>query len=255
MRFLDYSLWWGGLLLETAVLLRGFKTKLMMLYPVFYSYVLFVLLQSLVRITVYHYNVRIYSYVYWTTEFLGVAIGSGVVFEIYRVGLAAYPGTAQMARRLLAMVFCLALAKGIADVSKDPRWWAEATTINVERAIRTVQTLAIAALVALFLIYAIPFGRNLKGIVLGYGLFICASLMWFTFANAGGDRFRNLWSYLNPLSYAAALVLWNTYLWAPEAETEALPVAPVEEHYQLAAARTRRRLQQARGYLGKVIGQ
>jgi len=46
---------------------------------------------------------------------------------------------------------------------------------------RTVQALAIAALVALFLVYSIPFGRNLKGILLGYGLFIGASVMWFTF--------------------------------------------------------------------------
>lgn len=253
MRIFDYSLWWAGLLLEIVLLTRGLRAKLLSLYPVFYFYILFVLMQSLLRLIVYHYHSDLYRYIYWTTEFVGVAIGCGVVFEIYRVGLAAYPGTARMARRLLAILFLAALGKAIADASNDPRWWAEATTIDIERAMRTVQALAIAALVGLFLFYAIPFGRNLKGILLGYGLFISASVMWFTFAQTGGDRFRDFWSYFNPASYGLALSLWVVYLWYPQSQPDAVSSVRLEEQYQRAADRTRRRLREARGYLGKVI--
>ena len=86
-----------------------------------------------------------------------------------------------MARILLTVLFVIALAKALVDASSDPRWWAEATTIDIERAMRTVQAAAILALAALFLVYNIPFGRNLKGILLGYGLFIGVSVIWFTF--------------------------------------------------------------------------
>jgi hypothetical protein len=256
MRILDYSIWWASIALELLLLARAFSTKLRFRYPVFYIYILFVLSQSFLRIAVYHYNSDLYSYIYWITEFVGVAIGCGVVFEIYRVSLESYPGTARMARRLLALVFVLALAKALADASDDPRWWAEATTIDVERAVRTVQALAIAALVGLFLIYAIPFGRNLKGILLGYSLFIGASVMWFTFAKSGGTQFRDLWAYLNPGSYDLALSLWVVYLWSPQFQSDLAPHnVQLENDYQRVAARTRRRLQDARGYLGKAIDQ
>ena len=100
---------------------------------------------------IYHYNENLYDYVYWSTEFIGVLIGCGIVYEIYRRGLAAFPGHRENGSPILTLVFAMALAKALADASSDPRWWAEATTMDVERALRTVQAFAIVALVALFL--------------------------------------------------------------------------------------------------------
>jgi hypothetical protein len=250
---LGYSIWWGSIALEVILLIRAYRTKLQFTYPAFYLYILFVLIQSFLRLAVYHYRPALYPYTYWTTEFIGVITGCGIVYEIYRLGLASFPGTARMARRLLTILFVIALVKAIADASHDPRWWAEATTIDIERAVRTVQALAIVALVALFLAYAIPFGQNLKGILLGYGLFIGVSVIWFTFLPAEGYQYRHLWSYLGPASYDLALCLWVVYLWSPQAQQELASNTRLEEQYQQVAARTDRRLQQARGYLGKVM--
>ncbi len=235
------------------LLFRGIRAKLWIVYPVFYVYISFVLFQSFLRLLIFQYNAHLYRYVYWTTEFIGVALGCGVVFEIYHVGLLAYPGSARMARRLLTIVFVMALTKGLAEASNNSQWWAETTTIGIERSFRTVQAFAIAALVGLFLFYSIPFGRNLRGVLLGYGLFITASVMWFTFAEAGGDRFRYFWSYLNPASYDLALCLWVVTLWSRQPQMESLTNVQLEEQYQRTAERTRQRLREARGYLGKVI--
>jgi hypothetical protein len=253
MEIVVYLIWWCGIALELLLLLRVYRTRLALSHPVFHLYILFVLVQSFLRLAVYHYRPGLYSYIYWTTEFIGVVIGCGIVYEIYRVGLAAFPGTARMARRLLSAVFAIALAKAIADASNDPRWWAEATIIDIERALRTVQAFAIVALTSLFLIYAIPFGRNLKGILLGYGLFIGVSVIWFTFLPAEGYQYRHLWSYLGPATYDLALCIWAVYLWTPQPQQDLASNLRLEEQYQHVAARTRQRLQQARGYLGKVI--
>lgn len=248
-----YSLWWGGIALEILLLVRAFRTRLRLAYPIFYVYILFVVTQSFLRLAVHHYRDDLYSYVYWSTEFIGVVIGCGIVYEIYHLGLASFPGTARMARILLTIVFVIALAKALADASNDPRWWAEATTIDIERAMRTVQAGAILAIAALFLVYDIPFGRNLKGILLGYGLFIGVSVIWFTFLPAEGYQYRHFWAFLGPITYALALGLWAVYLWSPQAQPEPLSNVRLEEQYQRVAARTRRRLQTVRGYLGKVI--
>ena len=251
METLVYAIWWGSISLEGLLLLRAYRTNLGRSYPVFHLYILFVLVQSFLRLAVYRYRPTGYAYVYWITEFIGVMIGCGIVYEIYRVGLAAFPGTARMARRLLTAVFAMALAKAIADSSNDPRWWAEASVIDIERALRTVQAFAIVALAALFLVYAIPFGRNLKGILLGYGMFIGVSLIWFTFLPAEGYQYRHLWAYLGPASYDLALGVWAVYLWSPQPQQSLAPSLRLEEQYQHVAARTRQRLEQARGYLGR----
>jgi hypothetical protein len=251
MNAVDYAVWWVGIFLEVLLLVRAFRTKLP--YRVFYLYVFFVLLQSVVRLVVYHYNENLYDYVYWSTEFIGVLLGCGIVYEIYRRGLAAFPGTARMARRLLTLVFAMALAKALADATSDPRWWAEATTMDVERALRTVQAFAIVALVALFLFYSIPFGRNLKGILLGYGLFIGVSVIWFTFMPSDPYPYRHAWSILGPATYDIALSLWVVYLWNPQPQPDLASQVRLEQQYQLVVSRTRQRLRQARVHLSKVI--
>jgi hypothetical protein len=248
----DYAIWSFGLLLEIALLVRGWNTKLFSKYPSFYLYIAFVLFQSAVRLVVYNFFSSFYSYAYWTTEFLGAAIGCLVVFEIYRAGLASYPGTARMARRLLGILFVLAVTKALVDASQNSDWWAATTTFDIVRAVRTVQTVGIAALISLFLVYAVPFSRNLKGILFGYGLYVGAAVIGFSFAQPAGDTFSRIWTVLNPASYDLALTLWVVYLWAPQAHPEATSLR-MEEQYQQVAARTRRRFDQARGYLGKVI--
>jgi hypothetical protein len=250
---LGLIIWWSGIGLETFLLVRGFVGKLWARYPVFYMYVSFVWLQSLLRFSIYHSRPQYYSAIYWITEGIGVLAGCGVVFEIYRVGLAAYPGAARMARNLLGFVFVLAFTRAIVDTWNDPRWWLIASTMDLERLLRTVQSLAILALVLLFLFYAIPFGRNLRGILLGYGLFVGLSVIQLTFVTDSGSRFHKFWSYTSPGSYLFVLGLWAVHLWSHLPNPEPKRAVRLEEQYQRAAAATVQRLRAARGYLGKAV--
>jgi len=250
---LSQAIWWSGIALETLLLVRGFRGKLLSRYPVFFSYIFFVWLQSLLRFSVYHVRPQLYSSVYWITEWLAILIGCGVVFEIYRVGLAAYSGTARMARNLLAFVFVLAFTKAIVETWNDPHWWLIATNMDLEYALRTAQALAIVALVALFLYYSIPFGRNLRGVLLGYGLFIGESIIWLTFVSTGGVRFREFWLSVHPASYFVVLGVWAMHLWSYAPNPEPKRAVRLEEQYQRMAAATSRRLREGRGYLAKVV--
>ena len=112
---------WGGITLEVLILFRGLKGKLAFRYPVFYSYFSFILFQDLLSFAVHRWYPLLYRNVYWFTEFLALLFGCGVVFEIYRVGLSAFPGTARMARNALALVFTLAITIGLAQAWTDPR--------------------------------------------------------------------------------------------------------------------------------------
>jgi hypothetical protein len=247
---LSQAIWWGSNVLEGCLLVRGASTRLIFRYPVFYTYLLLVLLQSPIRFVAYHwYNETLYSPVYWTTEFLGLAMGCLVVFEIYRVALAAYPGTAKMARNVLLFLFVLALAQCGAALWRDPHLLWEATPLQMERALRTVEAIALVALVAVFASYSIPFGRNLRGILLGYGLFIGERVICLTFVQVAGEDF---WFYAYSASYLVALSLWLAHLWSHQAIPEA-ENTQLERDYQRIARVTQRRLQEAREALVKAL--
>src|SRR6267143_2468886 len=250
---LSLIIWWSGMVLESLLLARGLQAKLWTRYPVFYAYVLFVWLQSILRFSIFHSRPEYYSTVYWITEWLGVLVGCAVVFEIYRVGLAAYPGTARMARNLLGFVFVLASSKALVGVWNDPQWWLISTTMDLERVLRIVQAFAIAALMVLFFFYSIPFGRNLRGILLGYGLFIVESVIWLTLAPLTGAKFHQFWYQLHPASYFAILGVWLVHLWSYFPSPEPRRAVRLEEQYQRVAAATAERLREARGYLAKAV--
>jgi hypothetical protein len=248
-KMLGQSIWWGSIALEVLLLVRALRASLVSRYPAFYCYVFFVLALDVLCLFTYQRYPQLYNYSYGTTEFLCVLVGCGLVFEVYRIGLSPYPGTARMARNVLASVFVLALAKALTTAAGDPRWWLEASTLEIERTLRTVQAIAIVALVALFLFYSISFGRNLRGILLGYGLFIGLRVICLAFVSSEG---RDFWFYAYSASYPAALGIWLAHLWS-YSEVPGPTVGRLEKDYQTVAAATRRRLQTARGQLAKAV--
>jgi len=251
---LGQFIWWLNMALEALLLARGVQGKWAWRYRVFYAYVSFVLLQSLLRYYLYESGSSLFTHVYWFTELLAVLIGCAVTFEIYRVGLSAYPGTARMARNFLCIIFVLAATKALVGASNDPRWWLTATTADLQLALRVVQASSIGALVALFLVYKIPFGRNLRGVLLGYGLFVASSVIQFAFIFVQGNRFLTFWSYEQTFAYLLALGIWATHLWSYQAQPQPQVDVQLEQQYQRVAAATRRRFEEARGYVGRAIG-
>ena len=249
---LSQFIWSASIALEILLLARGLQQKIVSRYPVFYSYIAFVLLEEVASFLAHGHDLA-YLYTYWITEFVGVLLGCGIVFEIYRIGLAAYPGTARMARALLAVLFAIASIKTLITMANYPAWWFYAKPVEIEGAIRIVQGLAIVSLIALFLFYSIPFGRNLRGILLGYGLFVSWSIVCLTVASVS-NKAETVWSFTYSGSYLVTLGLWATHLWSYRASPVPQRAVRIELEYQRIAAATHRRLRDARGYLAKAVG-
>jgi hypothetical protein len=246
---LTMTIWWLAISLEALLLIRGLQEKLVRQFPIFYSYILFVFVEEFLRFIVYRWFSSRYSEVYWTTQFLGLVIGSAVIFEIYRVGLRSFPGTARMARYLLLIVFGAVFAKALANPSGGLFWWFAKRSVMLERNLRIVQGLAILSLVSLFLWYAIPFGKNLKGILFGYSLFIAMSIVQLTLSYTWAD-IQLFWPYVQPVSYLLVLGLWASALWSAQSVPEGKPATQLEDDYEVLVASTRTQLRRALARLG-----
>jgi hypothetical protein len=247
-------LWVTALVLESVLLLRAVQGNFLKHYPLFYLYLGCVLLRDLSLMPVYYLTPKIYPYAYWYSQFLNVLMGCGVVWEVYKIALSRYPGAARMARNVLAFLFILAISRSFVNAWNSPRWIPGRNPLQTELHLRIVQITLLVGLLALLGYYAIPLGRNLKGIIYGFTVFVATSVTHLTLRDHLGDSFQHLWQYIQPLAYILVLLIWCAALWSyanvPEPETE----ARLEIDYQSLVRGTRRRLTTARAYLSRAKG-
>ena len=247
---LNLMIWSVGVFLELLLLFRGFQEKLYRQFPIFYAYFLFVTLDEFLRMAVYRWAPSHYFQVYWLTQFVSLAIGSGIIFEIYRVALRPFRGAARMARYALLIVFGAIFAKVLTIAWGGVFTWLAAASIVLERNLRIVQALAILTLVLLFLWYAIPFGKNLKGILFGYSLFIGLTIVQFILWRYSWEQIKPFWSYAEPLCYLLVIGIWISTLWSAEPLPEVNTDAQIESDYEFLVATTRGQFRKTLARLG-----
>lgn len=210
----DYLIWMAAIPLDLLLIARSLRGDYFRRYPIFYSYISFVLLQSVARFTIYHIRPDWYASVYWFTEFVAIIAGCSVVFEFCRLGLRSYPGVAKMARAGLIAAFLFTFSKVLFTAAAGAEGWTPALTFQLERDIRFVQIVATAILIAIVLLYRIPMSRNLKGIVLGYGFYLGTVVTNLTFLGAFGERVQSAASRIQASSYLVTLLIWTVTLWS-----------------------------------------
>jgi hypothetical protein len=241
----DYLIWIAAIPLDLILIGRSLRGDYFKRYPIFYSYISFVLLQSVARFTVYHLKADWYSSVYWFTEFVAIIAGCSVVFEFCRVGLKSYPGVAKMARVGLIAAFLFTFSKVLFTATQGAEGWTPALTFLLERDIRFVQIAATAILVVIVFVYRIPMSRNLKGIILGYGFYLGTVVTNLTFLSVLGERVQSAASRIQASSYMVTLLIWTAALWSYEpvakqeiGETRSYPAICTETNEQLAQSKS-----------------
>lgn len=247
------TLWLLGLALESVLLVRAIQGNVLKHYRIFYLYIACVLVRDASLMPVYYLWPNIYRYAYWYCDFLAVAMGCGVVWEVYRVALSRYPGAARMARNVLPFLFVVATSRIFVKSWNSPNWMPGSTTLETERDLRVVQMVLLFGLIALLAYYAIPLRRNLKGITYGFSIYVAITVIHLTFGYHLGVSVRYLWPYVLPVSYILVLLIWCWTLWSYEVAQEAEISLRLEFDYQSLASATRRQMRAAHNYLLKAI--
>lgn len=250
---LSAVLWVLGPVLESLLVIRAVKGNFLKEYKLFYFYIVWVLLRDLSLFAVYHTWAKGYAYAYWYSQFFSVLVGCGVVWEIYRVALANYSGAARMARSVLLFLFVITMSRIAVYAANRGKWLPGQTSLETEREFRIVQSVVLIGLFALLAYYAIPIGRNLKGIMVGYGIFLGTSLIQLTLRDFIGDTFQYWWQYIQPSTYIVVLFIWCYTLWTFAPVQDLSPEVRIEADYESLAFETRKQLKAAGNYIVKVI--
>jgi hypothetical protein len=249
---LTQFLWWGGIFLEAFLLVRCARGRFYREYPGFFSYIAIVFLASVLRYSV-RQNPSTYALVYWYSQVVSLVAGYVVILEIYRRALKDYPGAARMAQTLLMAALVLVVSKAIFDSAGSTGWSIARTCEELERDLRAVQATVLIAILGLLAYYRIPLGRNLKGILLGFGIFVGVSVTTLTLRFSFGERLELVYRYLPPFTYFAVLIIWCGALWSYHANPVPETKPGLEQDYRSLASGTRRLLVHARTHLTRSV--
>ena len=250
---LIYALWSITLglqaLLITAAVYRGLFRK----YLGFYTYLTATILVSAARFYVRSAHREAYLGFYWWTELGLVAMGFAVTFGIFNSVLRYYPGVRTMANFFATGAFMFVAAQaGIQAATGDLRE-VIGGVMRFQRHMRFLEITLLALLTMLILYYCIPLGRNVRGLLLGYSLYLISSAVMITARGFATPSSQNLIETVRQFSGIVTALIWVTMLW--RFDPSPVPVNnELEQDYAFAAARTRTAIAHARSRLFGLFG-
>ena len=240
-----------GLLLAFLLLSRGLQTRLIKRYYFFYTYIASVIFFTAFMMFANWTAKSLYDRWYWPLQLATLVTGYGILLEILNHVLAPYPGAERFARFCGLGAFGSILSFALLAPLVLPHW-SRGTVIEFERDLRSVQAMFICGLLAVIFYYGIGMGRNMKGMIMGYGLYILTSLLSLAVRSYAGTQVDQIWHVVQPFSFNISLVIWLVALWSycpdPTPDHRIL----LEEDYGALVARTKGVMGAIRAYIGKA---
>ena len=245
-------IWISGLLLRSLILIRGFQSQFIGKYLWFYSYIAAGFSADAIMYFVLRFFPHLYGDFYWAFQFATLALGCGVILEIFEHVLAGYPGADRFARLMLLATFVVIFLFALIYPLASRRTSTGTFYVELERDVRTAQILFLVVILAVIFHYIIPLGRNMRGMMWGYGLYLTASLLTLAFRAYLGRGFDATWRTLQPLFSSITLCVWLYALWSYYPNPAAADRIELNSDYENLVTMTKQRLTRLRSHIGRT---
>lgn len=213
--FYFYAMPGTGVALECMLLWRLWRQRLLKNFPYFAAFVFYDVLRTATFVTVFHFKRGWYAPTYWDTEAVALALLFAIVWEVARHLFPVGSTTRQLAWKIVAMIEAVLLPALLFLA-----WgWSQADFHHyaVLRAWPVVEQYFTVAVSLLLLVisgvaryYGVSFGRNMRGLIGGFGVYLCLYAANFA-ALQVVSQFHLFWQVLSSLTYSAMIAFW---LWA-----------------------------------------
>lgn len=217
--FRSYSqiLWLAGLGFQSLLVVVLLSKRLGTKFPVFLAYTSFGLITGWLLYLTRSFLV-FYFWAYWICEGIGILLGLGVLYEIFRNLLQSYNGLHRVAQITFQLTIVLLAVLSCAVAYAQPSAESKHLVAAVLLAEESARVVEIGLLLFLF-VFSTAFGlhwrQQLFGIALGLGLFVAVELIGVTARTRLGIPLGTF-NIARATTFALSLLIWIGYLLLPE---------------------------------------
>jgi hypothetical protein len=230
------ALWLTGLLVHSLLVVVLLAKKLWIRFPYFLGYVCFGLVTGWgFYVTLYLARAfpLFYFYAYWVCEGIGILLGLGVLYEVFRILLQSHTGLHRLAKIAFQVTIALLIIFSCVVAYAQPSAESSRLMAAVLMAEEAARVLEIGLLVFLF-IFSTAFGlhwrQHVFGIAMGLGLFVAVELIGIAVRTRFGVGITDSFNLARVMAFDCSLLIWTGYLLLPESVTSA---AELPQHAQL----------------------
>ena len=211
-------LWIGGPVLQLVLAGVLLYRKSWLNFPFFTVYVVFNLTHAVVTLGS-RANPRMYFYVYWVGEAIGIVLGFLVVYEVFKNVFLHHSAL----RKLAAWIFGGSLAALIALAGFILAHTGSSVAHNLSRSVivleEATRTVELGLLVVLFTCasaFGLHWRQSVFGVALGLGIFVSIELIAVTLRSQASAAVNNEFAVVRGFAYITSLLVWGTYMVLPE---------------------------------------
>jgi len=149
---------------------------------------------------------------------MAIPVGCVIVAEILRYVLSPHEKLEKFFRFLRVAIAAVILYGSVGYMRLPPTGTANkglfVAGLTLTRDFRLAQVVLMLAIVAVLFFYRIPLGKNLKGMLLGFGVYAGAQIVLYSLRLRVGHPLFGGWLNLTSLSYALCALIWLVSFWS-----------------------------------------
>lgn len=218
--FLEF-LWLAGMAFQAVLVAVLALNRAWKRFPLFTCYSVFNLF-SAVLIYLAQPHRLFYFYSYWIAEAASIILGFAVLYEVFGHLFQGHDALRKMARLSFNCLLLVFLGIGITVLIKQSPVGFKAVSsavLIVEQAARIIELGVLMTLFLLSTAFGLHWRQQVFGIALGMGLFTAIELIAVTMRAQTGSTTNYLLSAVRIVAFNTSLIIWLSYLLAPERST------------------------------------
>jgi len=203
-------------LLGALLILRAVQAKHLSIFPVFYSYMVYMVVSGAILMALYLSASAHYPVAWWFRYLLSLLVEFAVVVEISDHLFSPYPAIRKLGRLLVTCIcivfFFLYILPSLIEVRP-----ASITILDLAKRASVTKAAAIIILIAAARHYQLRLGKNIAGMMMGFSLYLAVSVANFALAETYGRQlYAQTLATVIQLSYTLCLLVWTVSLWRYE---------------------------------------
>ncbi len=229
MNGIMYLSWIVGPVLQIALIVLMIQRKLQLVFPRFFSYIVFQIVKSAILFVIYRYAHGNYFDAYWSGNAISVLLAVTVMDEILHCLLKQYGGIQNLATIIFRWSCGLLLLLSIVNAVSNQQTGADrvvSAVLAFDRSVRVMQCGLFFLLMILCRYLRNCWRQHVFGIALGFGIFASIELMLVSIVMHFGDAPVEILSLVKSAAYNGVTLLWIMSLWRQTESILEIEVAP-----------------------------